>query len=220
MHHNTLTSVFTQSSEVLCWIYVRKDENIFEFSIKFSTLRWWSYIKLSLVEDQASFILQCLYHCYWCPGDTRGWDISSQCPSLPQHYSDVIMGAMASQITSLSIFILNRSFRGRSKKSSKLRVTGLCAGNSPVTGEFPAQMASNAKNVSIWWCHYDILVSLPAGLMDNENWKEPSGIKYNWKYIYWFIHGRYFKFRLKWFNHLYWYMEHYSLDILCICEIE
>ena len=24
-----------------------------------------------------------------------------------------------------------------------------------VTGEFPAQMASNAENVSIWWRHYD-----------------------------------------------------------------
>ena len=36
----------------------------------------------------------------------------------------------------------------------KLRVTGLCAGNSPVTGEFPAQMASNAENVSIWWRHH------------------------------------------------------------------
>ena len=30
-------------------------------------------------------------------------------------------------------------------KTSKFRVTGLCAGNSPVTGEFPAQMASNAE---------------------------------------------------------------------------
>ena len=47
--------------------------------------------------------------------------------------------------------LLNRLFRGRSKKTSKLRVTGLCAGNSPVTGEFPAQKASNAENVSIWW---------------------------------------------------------------------
>ena len=46
---------------------------------------------------------------------------------------------------------LNRSFRRRSKKTSKLQVTGLCVGNSPVTGEFPAQMASNAENVSIWW---------------------------------------------------------------------
>ena len=33
----------------------------------------------------------------------------------------------------------NRLFRRRSKITSKLRVTGLCAGNSPVTGEFPAK---------------------------------------------------------------------------------
>ena len=50
--------------------------------------------------------------------------------------------------------LLNRLFRHRSKKASKLRVTGLCAGNSPGTGEFPAQMASNAANVSIWWRHH------------------------------------------------------------------
>ena len=50
--------------------------------------------------------------------------------------------------------LLNRLFRRRSKKTSKLRVTGLCAGNSSVTGEFPAQMASNAENVSIWWRHH------------------------------------------------------------------
>ena len=49
---------------------------------------------------------------------------------------------------------LNRLFRRRSKKTSKLRVTGLCAGNSPGTSEFLAQMASNAENVSIWWCHH------------------------------------------------------------------
>ena len=41
-----------------------------------------------------------------------------------------------------------------SKETSKLRVTGLWEGNSPVTGEFPAQMASNAENVSIWWRHH------------------------------------------------------------------
>ena len=49
----------------------------------------------------------------------------------------------------------NRLFERRSKKTSKLRVTGLCAGNSPGTGEFPAQMASNADNVSIWWRHHE-----------------------------------------------------------------
>ena len=50
--------------------------------------------------------------------------------------------------------LLNRLFRRRSKKISKLRVTGLCEGNSPVTGEFPAQKASSAENVSIWWRHH------------------------------------------------------------------
>ena len=30
----------------------------------------------------------------------------------------------------------------------------LC-GNSPVTGEFPAQMASNTENVSVWWRHHE-----------------------------------------------------------------
>ena len=49
--------------------------------------------------------------------------------------------------------LLNHLFSCRSKKTSKLHVTGLCKGNSPVTGEFPAQKASNAKNVSIWWRH-------------------------------------------------------------------
>ena len=49
----------------------------------------------------------------------------------------------------------NRLFRRRSKKTSKLRVTGLCVGNSPGTGEFPALMASDAENVSIWWRHHN-----------------------------------------------------------------
>ena len=50
--------------------------------------------------------------------------------------------------------LLNRLFRRKSKKTSKLRVTGLCAGNSPGTGEFSAQMASYEENVSILWRHH------------------------------------------------------------------
>ena len=49
--------------------------------------------------------------------------------------------------------LLNRLFGRR----SKLRVTGLCVGNSPGTGEFPAQRASNAENVFIWWRHHGVL---------------------------------------------------------------
>ena len=64
------------------------------------------------------------------------------------HYNDVIM------ITRLTIVFSALLFRRRSKKTSKLRVTSLCVGNSPGTGEFPAQMTSNAENVFIWWRHH------------------------------------------------------------------
>ena len=50
--------------------------------------------------------------------------------------------------------LLKRLFRRRSKQTSKLRVTGLCVGNSPVTGQFTAQRASNTENVSIWWRYH------------------------------------------------------------------
>ena len=56
--------------------------------------------------------------------------------------------------------LLNCLFRRRSKKTSKLRVTGLCAGNWPGTGEFPSQRASYAENVSVWWRHH-ILYIIP-----------------------------------------------------------
>ena len=64
--------------------------------------------------------------------------------------------------------LLNRLFRCRSKKTSKLRITGLCEGNSPVTGEFPAQMARNAENVSIWWpYHAETTLSLRLKQQDD-----------------------------------------------------
>ena len=49
---------------------------------------------------------------------------------LVNHYDDVIMGINHQPHDCL----LNRLFRRRSKKISKLRVTGLFAGNSPGTG--------------------------------------------------------------------------------------
>ena len=64
--------------------------------------------------------------------------------------------------------LLNRLFRRRSKKTSKLRVTGLCVGNSPGTGEFPAQMASTAENVSIWWRHHEMSVCRESTVKQNK----------------------------------------------------
>ena len=55
--------------------------------------------------------------------------------------------------------LLNSLFRPRSKKTSKLCVTALCAVKSPVNGEFPAQMANNTEDFSIWWRHHAIIES-------------------------------------------------------------
>ena len=69
---------------------------------------------------------------------------------METHYCDVIMSAMASQITGVSI-VCSIVGSGGYHKTSKLRVTPLCRG---FTGEFPAQKVSNAENVSIWWRHH------------------------------------------------------------------
>ena len=69
------------------------------------------------------------------------------------HYIDAIMTTVASQITSVTV-VYSIVYSG-AEKTSKLRVTGLCAGNSPGTGEFPAQRDSNAENGSIWWRHHE-----------------------------------------------------------------
>ena len=74
------------------------------------------------------------------------------------------MAVMVFQIISLTI-VYSIVYSGACKrKTSKLRVTGLCAGNSSVTGEFPAQMASNEENVSIWWRHHAALQILKYNL--------------------------------------------------------
>ena len=64
------------------------------------------------------------------------------------------MAAMASQITSL-IIVYSTVYSGADQRKHQSSVSlAICAGNSLVPGEFPAQMASNAKDVSIWWRHH------------------------------------------------------------------
>ena len=52
--------------------------------------------------------------------------------------------------------LLNRLFKARVKENIKAPRHWLCEGMSTVTGEFPAQRASNAENASIWWRHHVI----------------------------------------------------------------
>ena len=85
----------------------------------------------------------------WCNDGPVRW-----CALLWRHYERDIVSNHQRLYCSL-----NRWFRRRSKMTLKLGVTGLCVGNSPVTGEFPAQRASNAENVSIWWRHHGICLT-------------------------------------------------------------
>ena len=59
------------------------------------------------------------------------------------------MSAMAPHITSLN----QAHFKENIKAPRHWPKS--CVGNLPVTGKFPAQMASNAENVSIWWRHHE-----------------------------------------------------------------
>ena len=63
---------------------------------------------------------------------------------------------------------LNPLFRRRSKKTSNLRVTGLCGAHSPVTGEIPAQWASYEENVSIPWRYHGIWLHVTFLLWEDE----------------------------------------------------
>ena len=77
-------------------------------------------------------------HCLW-------FSYSRLC----YHYSDAFNGCDGVSNHQPPHCIISRLFRSRSKKTRNPRVTGLCAGNSPMTGESPAQIASDAENISI-----------------------------------------------------------------------
>ena len=74
------------------------------------------------------------------------------------HCSDVTMSAMASQITGVLIIQSTILFRRRSMKTSKLRVTGLCEGNSPFIGPVTRKMFPFGKAI-IWYLSFWLQVN-------------------------------------------------------------
>ena len=75
--------------------------------------------------------------------------------TLQTHYNDVIMTTMASVITSPTV-VYSTVYSDADKRNIKApRHWPLC-GEFTGTGEFPAQRASYAENVSIWWRHHEI----------------------------------------------------------------
>ena len=65
------------------------------------------------------------------------------------HYDDIIMGAMASQITSLTI-VYSTVYSGADQRKHQ------SSASLAFVGEFTGDWwtASNAENVSIWWRHH------------------------------------------------------------------
>ena len=99
--------------------------------------------------------------------------------------------------------LLNRLFRRKSKKTSKLRVTSLCEGNSLGTGEFPAQMAKCFHLMTSSWAHrvssvtskafWNVSTENPKGLVpsnrpvaQNPQWNSP--ISHNSPFSNWNMH--------------------------------
>ena len=99
----------------------------------------------------------CVLHCQplipvlATPGDTQGANTEVS------HYNDFIMGAIASQITSLTIVFstvyLDTDQRKHQSSASLAFVRGIH--RRPVNSL--AQMASNAENGSTWWRHHEWL---------------------------------------------------------------
>ena len=83
------------------------------------------------------------------PSKSWSWQWKSS-QDFNYHYSDVIMGAMASQITSLTIVywtVYSEADQRKHQSSASLAfVRGI--------HRWPTQMASSAENVSIWWRHH------------------------------------------------------------------
>ena len=119
---------------------------------------WWAKRPFTILPANTPLgyiycMLTCLLHFILCIQHSS-WNRTLFAISISVnfwHCGDVVMGQMASQITSVSM-VYPTVCSGADHQSS----TGLCEEKSPVTGEFPSPRASKAENVSIWWRHHGL----------------------------------------------------------------
>ena len=151
---------------VLKWVYwqIREDvlKTAYVFSFNGCAIQW-NYM-CALIPEACRYNQPCMQTSHRCAASInhvtyRTTRFSSMCLQMSHFLSVLALQWRDNERDGVSNHqphecLLKRVFGGRTKKISKLRVTGLCAGNSPVTGEFPAQRASNAENFSIWWRHH------------------------------------------------------------------
>ena len=83
----------------------------------------------------------------------RAWFCSGHTiSSWLSHYSDIVMSAMASQITGVSIVC--STVPEQIKENIKAPRHWPVSGQSTGDRWFPSQRTNNAENISIWWRHH------------------------------------------------------------------
>ena len=83
--------------------------------------------------------------------------------TIPSHYNDVMMGAIASQLTGVSIVcsaVCQGADQRKHQSSASLTYVRGTSGDRWI----PSQRDSNAENVSIWWRHH----VLPDQIKDDD----------------------------------------------------
>ena len=110
-----------------------------------------TYPCIRQVEDWCNFngTILMLVEMYRWEGKRNSMDIYGF-----KHCNNVIMGAIVSQITSLTI-VFSSVYLDTDQRKHQRSTSLTFVGNSLEAGEFPAQMASNVEHVSIWWRHHD-----------------------------------------------------------------
>ena len=71
------------------------------------------------------------------------------------------MSAIVAQITGVS-FVGSTVYSGVDQRNQKLRLTGRFETNSPVTGRYPSQRASNTEN--------DVIVAISSDILNDAIW--------------------------------------------------
>ena len=124
--------------------------------------------KVSFTIVSVSVWLSCC-HLHLCKNQLMRSEKTCMLVKLSIYYNDVIMRAMASQITSFTIVYYSSVYTGADKKKqSELRVTDICVGNSPcpvnsphkgpVTRKmFPFDDVTMLNRSAIWRCCFILL---------------------------------------------------------------
>ena len=95
------------------------------------------------------------------------------------HYNAAILGAIASQITSLTIVFLTVHLDTDQRKHQS-------SASLAFVREFPAHMASNAENVSIWWRHHEYPWAVEVEF--TQIWLKPKIWQFTSVYRTWWRH--------------------------------